>query len=109
MESFLYSFIWHIERVAGISKYLKADVPIRDQFNDEFHDYHFIIGAVFFEMNQGIEIPDEMLDYSLTFREFVEKLDKLPRISDAEFPQFVEAKEYMLRVLLGVEQYGMVN
>lgn len=68
-----------MEQAIEYKRRLYADIPIQDQFNNVFNEFTFVIGTFYFELEADYEIPDDLEDYSLTFREFAEEIAKHPK------------------------------
>ena len=68
-----------MEQAIEFKKNLEPDKPIRDQFDDEFDEYDFVVGTCNFELESDHWIPEDLEDYSLTFREFAKEIEKHPK------------------------------
>jgi hypothetical protein len=86
-DDILTLLIISMEQAIEFKKNFEPDKPIRDQFDDQFDDvfddvfdeYMFIVGTFNFELEADYEIPEDLEDYSLTFREFAEEIAKHPK------------------------------
>lgn len=59
--------------------------PISDLINSDFTEEHIYMITSIFELHHGIDIPEDYLDFCLTFRQFIDKVTLLPKISPAEY------------------------
>ena len=64
-----------MEKAIKHRRKLQPDLPIQDQIDK----FKFILGTFIFELEADYEIPEDLDDYSLTFREFAEKVAEHPK------------------------------
>jgi hypothetical protein len=68
-----------MEQAIEFKRTLNRTNRFRDQFDNEFDEYDFVVGTCNFELEADYEIPEDLEDYSLTFREFAEEIAKHPK------------------------------
>src|ERR1035437_11000257 len=87
----LFSFCHFLSNTITYWDETHIDHPFSDLFIDvEFTENHLVLLIGAFELHHGINIPDEFLDYSLTIREFIDKVAKLPILSPEEYKHHLE-------------------
>ncbi|MCX5814167.1 MAG: M48 family metallopeptidase [Proteobacteria bacterium] len=96
MKKLLNSFIGLINKEISNKKKINADLSIESQFDEIFSDADLIAAAIKFEMHHGVEIPDDYMVFTSTFRELIKKISKLPKISPNEMSKFIRQKQKML-------------
>ena len=96
MNHVVYSYFYFIDQEMCRARYIDPDISIEQQFDDVFTEYLLLTASVKFEMNHGIEIPDEYMDYSQTPRQLAERISQLPRVDDKDFEKFLLYKEMVL-------------
>lgn len=80
-NSTLYSLLYFIHLTLRDLDTLDVDAPIEIIDPDLL-----VLAVVFFELHQGIDLPDEMLeDKTKTLSELASEIRTLPKISDEEF------------------------
>jgi len=78
-DKILTLLIASMEKAIEHRRKLKPDLSIQDQFDNVFNQYKFIVGTFIFELEADYEIPEDLDDYSLTFREFAAKVAEHPK------------------------------
>lgn len=78
-DDILNLLIASLEEAIEHRRKLQPDLPIQDHFDDVFNQYKLIVGPFIFELEAEYEIPEDLDDYSLTFREFASKVAEHPK------------------------------
>jgi hypothetical protein len=80
-NSTLYSLLYFIHLTLQNLDEIDVNAPIETIDPDLL-----VLAVVFFELHQGIDLPDEMLENKTkTLRQLAEEIQTLPKISDEEF------------------------
>jgi hypothetical protein len=99
MLRFIFTLATLLDSKSKVRKHYSPDTIISDLFDENLNEIDFIKSLSELELIYGIEIPEELYDRTdLTLGNIAEELDKLPQISDEQYPEFYDIKMESMRL-----------
>ena len=84
----LFGLLYFLQLESFTGATIDPDTPIQSLFVEgHINDGDFTIAAVLHALHRGVKLDDEMLDFTLTTRQFVQMMAKLPTMSPEEFKE----------------------
>ena len=93
----LFSLMYFLQFLNDSEAEILSNVPMNELLLQGYDQGCLVLAIGIYELHQGINIPDEFLNFSLTPKQFIAETSKLPIIAPKEFAEH-------LREIVGAAQ-----